>query len=95
MATRPNIQTILPLRGGLMRITYLALALGGLAVGACNLISEPNLNNPSLDDFSTITDVPHLQALVTGVLRGDRVQNENEIIYGETIGRDGRGATRA
>jgi hypothetical protein len=72
-----------------MRITYLALALGGLAVGACNLISEPNLNNPSLDDFSTITDVPHLQALVTGVLRGDRVQNENEIIYGETIGRDG------
>jgi len=72
-----------------MRITYLALALGGMAVGSCNLPNEPNLNNPSVDDFSTIADLPHLQALVTGVLRGDRVQNENEIIYGETVGRDG------
>jgi len=40
-------------------------------------------------DYSVITDLPHLQALVTGVVRGDRVQNENEIIYGETMGRDG------
>ena len=89
MATRPHTQTNLPPCGGLMRTTYLAIALGCLAVGGCNLTSEPNLNNPSLDDFSTITDLPHLQAMVTGVLRGDRVQNENEIIYGETIGRDG------
>jgi len=72
-----------------MRITYLVLALGGMAVvAACDLPNEPNLNNPSLGDFSTISDLPHLQALVTGVLRGDRVQNENEIIYGSTIGRD-------
>jgi len=71
-----------------MRITYLVLAFGALTVGACNLPDDPNLNNPSVTDFSTITDLPHLQALVTGVLRGDRVQNENEIIYGETIGRD-------
>src|SRR5207253_10869047 len=85
MATRPNFG-ILPHVGGPMRITYLVLALGGMAVvAACDLPNEPNLNNPSLGDFSTISDLPHLQALVTGVLRGDRVQNEDEIIYGSTI----------
>jgi starch-binding outer membrane protein, SusD/RagB family len=72
-----------------MRITYVALALGALVFGACNLPDEANLNNPSANDFSVITDLPHLQALITGVVRGDRVQNENEIIYGETMGRDG------
>ena len=72
-----------------MRTTYVALALGALALSACNLPNDPSLNNPSANDFSVITDLPHLQALVTGVVRGDRVQNENEIIYGETMGRDG------
>src|SRR6267143_1718508 len=72
-----------------MRTTSVALALGVLTLVACNLPNEPNLNNPSANDFSVITDLPHLQALVTGVVRGDRVQNENEIIYGETMGRDG------
>ena len=72
-----------------MRTTYVALALGVLTLVACNLPNEPNLNNPSANDFSVITDLPHLQALVTGVVRGDRVQNENEVIYGETMGRDG------
>jgi len=72
-----------------MRTTYVALALGALVLGACNLPEEANLNNPSANDYSVITDLPHLQALVTGVVRGDRVKNENEIIYGETMGRDG------
>jgi len=72
-----------------MRTTYMALTLGVLMLGACNLPNDPNLNNPSANDYSVITDLPHLQALVTGVVRGDRVQNENEIIYGETMGRDG------
>jgi len=71
-----------------MSIRHVALALAALVVGACDLPNDPNLNNPSVTDFSTIADLPHLQALVTGVLRGDRVQNENEIIYGETLGRD-------
>src|SRR2546423_14658276 len=88
MATRPNFG-ILPHVGGPMRITYLVLALGGMAVvAACDFPNEPNLNNPSLGDFSTISDLPHLQALVTGVLRGDPVQNENEVIYGSADGRD-------
>ncbi len=72
-----------------MRTTYMTLVLGGLALGGCSLPNDPNLNNPSANDFSVITDLSHLQALVTGVVRGDRVQNENEIIYGETMGRDG------
>jgi len=71
-----------------MRTTYMALALGALMFVACNLPNDPNLNNPSASDYSVITDLPHLQALVTGVFRGDRAQNENEIIYGETMGRD-------
>ncbi|HEV2752005.1 MAG TPA: hypothetical protein VGV12_15895 [Gemmatimonadales bacterium] len=89
MTTTPITRPIFPHRGGAMRITYTALALGALVLGACNLPDEANLNNPSANDFSVINDLPHLQALVTGVVRGDRVQNENEIIYGETMGRDG------
>src|SRR5690348_15228577 len=89
MTTRPITRLTLPHCEGAMRTTYVALALGALVFGACNLPDEANLNNPSANDFSVITDLPHLQALVTGVLRGDRVQNEDEIIYGETIGRDG------
>jgi starch-binding outer membrane protein, SusD/RagB family len=71
-----------------MRIRCLALALGGLAVGACDLPNDPNLNGPNVDDFASITNLPQVQALASGVLRGDRVHAENEIIEGETIGRD-------
>lgn len=72
-----------------MRITSLTLLLATLAVGACNLPNDPNQNGPSVSDYSTITSQAQLQTLVSGILRGDRVQNENEILYGETIGRDG------
>ena len=53
-----------------MSIRHVALALAALVVGACDLPNDPNLNNPSVTDFSTIADLPHLQALVTGVLGG-------------------------
>jgi starch-binding outer membrane protein, SusD/RagB family len=72
-----------------MRIASLTLALGTLAVGACNLPNDPNQNGPSVSDYTSITSLTQLQTLVSGILRGDRVQNENEILYGETIGRDG------
>ncbi|HVH67589.1 MAG TPA: hypothetical protein VM716_06950 [Gemmatimonadales bacterium] len=71
-----------------MKTTYFALAIAGLAVAACNEPNEPNLNGPNVSDFSTITTLAQVQDLVTGVLRGDRVQAENEIIEGEIMGRD-------
>ncbi len=83
------MRTIIPLhRGRAMRIPSLALAFGGLVLVACTEPTRPNLNNPSVTDFSTITTLAQVQALAVGVLRGDRPQNENEILYGETIGRD-------
>ena len=72
-----------------MRIRYLAVALAALAFEACDLPNEPNLNNPNLEEFAVITSPAQLQALATGVLRADRIQNEQEIEEGETIGRDG------
>jgi hypothetical protein len=71
-----------------MRIRCLAPALGVLAAGACDLPNDPNLNGPSVTDYATITTLAQVQNLATGVLRGDRVHAENEIIEGETIGRD-------
>jgi starch-binding outer membrane protein, SusD/RagB family len=80
--------TLLRHRGGAMRIRRLARALGVLAVGACDLPNDPNLNGPSITDYATITALAQVQNLATGVLRGDRVHAENEIIEGEIIGRD-------
>ncbi len=77
-----------------MRTRYIAVALAALAFEACDLPNEPNLNNPNLEDFSVITSLAQLQALATGVLRGDRVPNEQEIEEGETIGRDAMRITR-
>jgi starch-binding outer membrane protein, SusD/RagB family len=72
-----------------MRIRYTAVLLGALALGACKDSTRPDLNNPSVGDFSTITDRSQVQALATGVLFGDRGQIGNQILYGETMGRDG------
>jgi hypothetical protein len=72
-----------------MRIRYMAVLLGVLALGACKDATRPDLNNPSVTDFSTISDLSQVQALATGVLFGDRGQIGNEVLYGETIGRDG------
>ena len=75
--------------GGAMRIACLALALGVLAVDGCDLPDEPNLNGPLVTNCETITTVVGAQNCSLGLLRGDRVHAENEIIEGESIGRDG------
>ncbi len=71
-----------------MRTTYIALTLGALAMGGCSLPNDPNLNGPSVTDYSTIANLAQLQTLVTGVLRGDRIVGEQEIYFGEIVGRD-------
>jgi hypothetical protein len=71
-----------------MQTRYLALALGALAVGGCNLPNDPNLNAPNVSEYSTITNLAQVQAVATGVLRGDRIVGEQEIYFGEIVGRD-------
>jgi hypothetical protein len=72
-----------------MRISHLAVLLGVLGLGACKDATRPDLNNPSVNDFSTITNLAQVQALAIGALNGDRTQIGNWVLYGETIGRDG------
>lgn len=72
-----------------MRIPYLVALLGVVALGACKDSTRPDLNNPSVTDFSTISNLSQVQALTIGVLNSDRAQIGNEVLYGETIGRDG------
>ncbi|MBX6330952.1 MAG: hypothetical protein IRY91_03795 [Gemmatimonadaceae bacterium] len=71
-----------------MRIRYVLLAAGVLAIGACKDPNRPNLNNPGVDDFSKITDVSQIQSLTTGVLASDRGQHTAEITRSEIVGRD-------
>jgi hypothetical protein len=72
-----------------MRISYFAVLLGVLALGACKDATRPDQNNPSVSDFSTINNLAQVQALAIGALNGDRTQIGNWVLYGETIGRDG------
>jgi starch-binding outer membrane protein, SusD/RagB family len=71
-----------------MRTRYLALAFAAFAVGACNLPNDPNLNGPSVTDYSTITSLAQVQNLVSGVLSNDRFPAESQILEAEVIGRD-------
>jgi len=71
-----------------MRIRLLAVALGAMSVAACKDAAAPDLNNPSVSDYSNITDVSQVQALVIGVLGNDRATIGGEILRGEIIGRD-------
>lgn len=72
-----------------MRIRLLALALGVTVVAAsCKDATRPDLNNPSVSDYSNITDLSQVQALSVGVLIGDRATIGGEILRGEIIGRD-------
>jgi starch-binding outer membrane protein, SusD/RagB family len=71
-----------------MRTRHVALLLGALAVGGCSLPNDPNLNGPSVTDYTTITNLAQVQTLTTGVLRGDRIVAEQQIYFGEIVGRD-------
>lgn len=92
MATSTNSGTsVLRHTEGLMATKSLTLTVAMLAVlalGDCSLPDQPNLNGPSVSDYTTITSLSQVQTLATGVLRGDRIHGENEIIQSEIIGRD-------
>lgn len=71
-----------------MRLRHMALALGVLSVAACSDVNRPDLNNPSVSDFSKITTRSQVSAIAVGVLSADRGRNEFGIQAGEIIGRD-------
>ncbi len=58
------------------------------ALGACKDPNRPDLNNPGQGDFSSITDKGQVQEIVIGLLSRDRANTDDEILDGETIGRD-------
>jgi starch-binding outer membrane protein, SusD/RagB family len=89
MAPRMNTRTsILRHSEIVLALRYAAPALAALAFGACHEPNEPNLNGPSVADYSTITTLAQVQNLATGVLRGDRPDQEQAITAGEIMGRD-------
>lgn len=71
-----------------MRLRHIALALGVLTVAACTDSNRPDLNNPSVSDFSKITTQAQIAAIAAGVLSSDRGNNEGSIQIGEIVGRD-------
>ncbi len=71
-----------------MRNRLMALVLGVLFVAACQDPARPDLNNPSVSDYSNITSTSQVAALVTGILGYDRGNNTSEILRAEVIGRD-------
>jgi len=71
-----------------MRLRHIALALGVLSVVACSDVNRPDLNNPSVSDFSKITTRSQISAIAVGVMSSDRGRLEFAIQSGEIIGRD-------
>lgn len=71
-----------------MRLRHMALALGVLTVAACTDSNRPDLNDPSVSDFSKITTQSQIAAIAEGVLSSDRGRNEGAIQIGEIVGRD-------
>ncbi|HEY9428425.1 MAG TPA: hypothetical protein VIR34_14820 [Gemmatimonadaceae bacterium] len=72
-----------------MRTRIIAFALGVVFIAACEDPSRPDLNNPSVSDYSNITSVSQVAALATGLLGYDRAANTSEILRAEIMGRDG------
>lgn len=71
-----------------MRTRLLAFALGVVFIAACEDPSRPDLNNPSVSDYTNITSVSQVAALATGMLGYDRGSHTSEILRAEIIGRD-------
>ena len=71
-----------------MRTRIIAFALGVVFMAACEDPARPDLNNPSVSDYSNITSVSQVSALATGMLVYDRASHTSEILRAEIMGRD-------
>jgi hypothetical protein len=71
-----------------MRTRIIAFALGVVFIAACEDPARPDLNNPSVSDYSNITSVSQVSALATGMLVYDRASHTSEILRAEIMGRD-------
>ncbi len=71
-----------------MRTRIIVFALGVVFIAACEDPSRPDMNNPSVSDYSNITSVSQVAALTTGLLGYDRASNTSEILRAEIMGRD-------
>jgi SusD family. len=57
-------------------------------ISACQDLASPDMNNPSVTDYSNITSISQVSELATGVLGYDRGFNTSEILRAEIMGRD-------
>lgn len=71
-----------------MRTRLMAFALGVTFISACQDPARPDLNNPSVSDYSNITSTSQIAALATGMLGYDRAFIASEILRAEIMGRD-------
>jgi hypothetical protein len=71
------------------KIRFLAGAVAAMSVlAACSEPTVPNLNNPTEEELTTLTDRSQVQALATGLLDSDRQTQFNYVFFPEMIARD-------
>lgn len=63
-----------------------ALAVSALALGACTDPTVPELNNAP--EQTSVSSLPQIQNLASGLIDGDRVSHTTEVLYLETMARD-------
>ena len=64
------------------------LAVAAAMTAACSEPIVPNLNNPTEEQLSTLTDRSQIQALASGLLDSDRQTQFNYVFFPEMIARD-------
>ena len=64
------------------------LAVAAALTVACSEPIVPNLNNPTEEQLSTLTDRSQIQALASGLLDSDRQTQFNYVFFPEMIARD-------
>lgn len=71
-----------------MRIRSAAALAAIFGAGACSESTVPDLNNPTVEQYQTVTSASQLQNLATGLVDGDRATHGTQVLFFETIARD-------